>query len=119
MEEYVQRAVSLGMPEIGFSPHLPMEIPIPEKCNLTRGEMDILVKEYQRLKGAYAGQIAIRLGGEADFFPGREAEAEKLKSDYGLEYLIGSVHFLGDWPVDHPHYIDGFKRRPLDEIFAE
>ncbi|NQT19618.1 MAG: histidinol-phosphatase HisJ family protein [Planctomycetes bacterium] len=119
MEEYVEQAIALGLPEMGFSPHLPLEIPIEEKVCLTLEEMDAFLEEFHRLRKAYAAVIPLRLGGEADFAPGTENEIERLKERYGLEYLIGSIHILGDWAFDHPKYIDGFAARPIDRIYSD
>ena len=119
MEDYVKQAVKLGLPEIGFSPHLPLEIPIDEKVCVTRKDMETFLDEFERLRKAYAGTIPLRLGGEADFIPGTEKEIQQFHNDYGLEYLIGSVHFIGNWAFDHPKYVDGFSNRPIDAIFSD
>ena len=119
MEEYVQRAVELGLPEMGFSPHLPMPIPINEKVCVSEQDMPVLLEEFHRLRKAYAGTIPIRLGGECDFLPGCEKRIERMKSDYALEYIIGSVHFIGGWAFDHPRYAWEFEDRSVDQVYRE
>src|SRR3954447_11458265 len=42
----------------------------------------------------------LRLGIEADFVPGREDRMAALLDTYEWDYVIGSVHFLGDYAVD-------------------
>ena len=42
----------------------------------------------------------LRLGLEVDFVPGREARTQSLIEHCDLDYVIGSVHFLGDLAVD-------------------
>src|SRR3954452_3049307 len=42
----------------------------------------------------------LRLGIEADFVPGREDRMAALLDGYEWDYVIGSVHFLGDYAVD-------------------
>jgi histidinol-phosphatase (PHP family) len=42
----------------------------------------------------------VRCGIEADFIPGREAELEELVGSRRFDYVIGSVHFLGDRSID-------------------
>ena len=117
MEEYVLRAVELGLPEMGFSEHLPAEIPIADKVCPTPDEMEKLLDEFHRLRTAYAGKLALRLGGEADFFPGNEMNVERMKADYKLEYVIGSVHFIDGWAFDHPDYVDGFSARSVEAVY--
>ena len=119
MEEYVEHAIALGLPEMGFSPHLPLDIPIEDKVCLTFEEMEAFLDEFNRLRKAYADAIPLRLGGEADYIPGTEKEIERLNQQYGLEYLIGSIHFLGDWAFDHPKYIDGFSKQPIDRVYSD
>ena len=41
-------------------------------------------------------QTDLRLGIEADFVPGREDRMAKLLEAREWDYVIGSVHFLGD-----------------------
>jgi histidinol-phosphatase (PHP family) len=42
----------------------------------------------------------LRLGLEVDFVPGREDRTQKLIDSCGLDYVVGSVHFVGDLAVD-------------------
>ena len=46
----------------------------------------------------------LRLGLEADFVPGREDRLATLLDSHDFDYVVGSVHFIGDVAVDH----DGF-----------
>jgi histidinol-phosphatase (PHP family) len=42
----------------------------------------------------------LRLGLEVDFVPGREDRTQSLIEECDLDYVVGSVHFLGDLAVD-------------------
>jgi histidinol-phosphatase (PHP family) len=46
----------------------------------------------------------LRLGLEVDFIPGREDKTQNLIDHCDLDYVVGSVHFLGDLAVDHDGY---------------
>jgi histidinol-phosphatase (PHP family) len=46
-------------------------------------------------------QTDLRLGVEADFVPGREDRMASLLDAREWDYVIGSVHFVGDEAVDH------------------
>ena len=35
-----------------------------------------------------------------------------------LDFVLGSVHFIDDWPFDHPQHQDGFKKWDIDELYA-
>jgi len=46
----------------------------------------------------------LRLGLEVDFIPGREDRTQNLIDRLDLDYVVGSVHFLGDRAVDDDTY---------------
>jgi histidinol-phosphatase (PHP family) len=46
----------------------------------------------------------LRLGLEVDFIPGREDRTQSLLDRLDLDYVVGSVHFLGDLAVDDDTY---------------
>ena len=46
----------------------------------------------------------LRLGLEVDFIPGREDRTQNLIDRLDLDYVVGSVHFLGDLAVDDDDY---------------
>ncbi len=46
----------------------------------------------------------LRLGIEADFIPGREDRMAELLDQRPWDYVVGSVHFLGDQAVDYELY---------------
>ncbi len=49
----------------------------------------------------FLGEQGLRRGIEADFIPGREDRIATLLEARDFDYVIGSVHFLGDLAVDH------------------
>jgi histidinol-phosphatase (PHP family) len=46
----------------------------------------------------------LKLGIEADFIPGREDRTATLLESREWDYVVGSVHFLGDHAVDYDRY---------------
>jgi len=46
----------------------------------------------------------LKLGIEADFVPGREDRMAELLAARDWDYVVGSIHFLGDEALDHPDY---------------
>jgi histidinol-phosphatase (PHP family) len=46
----------------------------------------------------------LRLGIEADFIPGREDRMAEVLDGRDWDYVVGSVHFLGDSAVDYDRY---------------
>jgi histidinol-phosphatase (PHP family) len=52
----------------------------------------------------FVGSTPLRLGIEMDFIPGAEDRIGTLLDAHEFDYVVGSVHFLGDSAVDHPDY---------------
>ena len=83
-EEMVQKAIELGLSEIGFSGHSYTEFDL-EPC-MTREGTESYKKEIKALKEKYKGKIKILLGIEYDY-----QSAEPI-DDY--DYILGSVHYI-------------------------
>lgn len=120
-EEYVETALHIGLTEIGFSGHCPQYFLPKEKrsrhCAIPDEELDIYIEEIESLKTKYKDSIAIKTGLEVDYIPGKEKEALSVVDFYEWDYLLLSVHFLGDWAFDHPKYIHCYENRDINEIY--
>ena len=53
----------------------------------------------------------LRVGIEMDYVPGREDAIQNLLDAHDLDYVIGSVHFVGDGAVDHEGF-DVWRHEP-------
>ena len=114
MESYIKRAIELGIDIYGFSEHAPMDF--DEKYRLKFHEMNDYKNNVLLLKEKYKKDIKILLGYEVDYLMGHMDE-RVLHAN--VDYLIGSIHFLGKWGFDHPDYITEYKNRNIDEIWQE
>jgi histidinol-phosphatase (PHP family) len=112
IDEYIARAIELGIDIYGFSEHAPMDF--DEKYRLSFDEMNLYEKDVLDAKEKYANQIEILLGYEVDWLPNHMSDIV-LKSK--VDYLIGSVHFLDKWGFDNPEFISGYKDRDIDEVW--
>jgi histidinol-phosphatase (PHP family) len=63
------------------------------------------------------GESPIRLGLEADFVPGAEDRLEQLISARPFDFVVGSVHFIGDRSLDTEEYTIWDDRSDPDEIW--
>jgi histidinol-phosphatase (PHP family) len=59
----------------------------------------------------------LRLGLEVDFVPGREDRTQNLIDRLELDYVVGSVHFLGDLAVDDAAYDVWESARSPEEVW--
>lgn len=118
VEQYVQRAIELGIDHYGFSDHAPMNFD-------PKYRMDILQKAlYEKwvldAKEKYKNQIKILLAYEVDYLEGYILD-EIINSK--VDYLIGSVHFLKNkndmWGFDNPEFIGVYESKDIDTIWLE
>ena len=83
-EEMVQKAIELGLSELGFSGHSYTEFDL-EPC-MTRAGTELYKKEINALKEKYKNKIKILLGIEYDY------HSNEPTDDY--DYILGSVHYI-------------------------
>jgi histidinol-phosphatase (PHP family) len=62
-------------------------------------------------------QTDLRLGIEADFIPGREDRMANLLDSQDWDYVVGSVHFLGEYALDTHEYSVWSGVRSADEVW--
>ncbi|MBN1558930.1 histidinol-phosphatase HisJ family protein [candidate division KSB1 bacterium] len=110
ISQYVESAIARGLTEIGFSEH----IPVPDLDDPT-GRMpieswDLYVRDVLAARRQYH-DITIRFGIEADYLPKHMSWIEDFLARYPFDYVIGSVHFVGDWDFSNPAF-----RHRLDEV---
>ncbi len=120
LNEYVERAIALGLPEIGFSDHMPMTVWGAERdptLSMTEADMATYVAWVEEARARYAGKITIRFGVEADYTKGRHRELRDYFDAYPFDYVIGSVHFIEGWSFDHPDHVEMWETRDVDEVY--
>jgi len=91
---YVERALELGLREVGFSDHNPLPRGLGANVRMTEAELDGYVNCVLALQLQYRGQIAVRLGLEMDYVEGLEPYLTAQLARYPWDYVIGSVHYL-------------------------
>ncbi len=117
-EEYARRAVERGIEEIGFSDHSPMPPGFDPEWRMSIGQYGDYVDMVRACRKAFPG-LVIRLGLEADYHPGTEGFVREILGRHEFDYVIGSVHFLGDWGFDNPENAGRFEGRDLHATYAE
>jgi len=112
VDEYIQRAIELGIDIYGFSEHAPMDF--DPHYRLGFHEMQAYVEEIKSAKVRYKDKIKILLGYEVDYLPNHMDERVLSAK---VDYLIGSVHFIDKWSFDNPEFIGGWKKKNIDDIW--
>ena len=112
VDEYIQRAIELGIDIYGFSEHAPMDF--DEKYRLPFCDINAYFSDILTAKERYKNEINILLGYEVDWLPGH---MDDRVLNAKVDYLIGSVHFIDKWSFDNPEFIGGWKNKDIDEIW--
>lgn len=104
--DFVRAALQIGMHRICFTDHLYRYYLSPEDrkahwdWGIPEQAMDQYVNDILKAQKEYP-EIEIRIGIEADYVEGREAELEKALSSYPFDYVIASIHCLPELGWEH------------------
>ena len=102
VERYVAAAEDAGIEELGCSEHVyrftdALEIwQHPFWQRQARDDLDAYCE--------FVRTTPLRLGLEVDFVPGAEDRIANLLDGHDFDYVVGSIHFVGDRAVDHDGY---------------
>ncbi|MHA7110754.1 histidinol-phosphatase HisJ family protein [Sunxiuqinia elliptica] len=96
-EEMIKKAIEIGLEEVGFSDHVCLKT---VEWAVSPIDIPVMTEQILELREKFQDQITVRYGIEMDYFPGKEKEIQEIISQLPLDYVIGSVHFIGDWNFD-------------------
>ncbi|AEI38843.1 histidinol-phosphatase HisJ [Paenibacillus mucilaginosus] len=123
LEEYVVKGIEIGLTQLGLSDHMPLLHVDPETylpgMAMPMDELPRYVEEAFRLQQKYKDQIDIRVGLEGDYIEGWEKQIEEIIRAYPWDYVIGSVHFLGEWDITDYRQTDGWKERDAYAVYEQ
>ncbi len=120
MEAYVERAIELGLREVGFSDHNPLPHGFGANVRMKENELDYYVNRVMDLRYMYRGKIDVMLGLEMDFVEGLEDYLDKQVANYPWDYILGSIHYLdsqcriGSWSKNFPGDTEAHYARYLE-----
>ncbi|MBF0532166.1 MAG: histidinol-phosphatase HisJ [Candidatus Omnitrophica bacterium] len=117
--QYVERALALGLTEIGFSDHAPLVSHRDPGITMDHSELPQYHQMIENIRAQYKGKIKIRTGIEADFLPGFETQTQALLGSYPYDYVIGSIHFIKRWGFDDPIQRQEWDNKDIDEVYRE
>jgi histidinol-phosphatase (PHP family) len=112
-EDYIAPAIAAGLSEIGFSEHLTLFKDL-EDWNMNPVNISPYINHLEELR-KNTDNIKIKIGLEVDYFEGKEEEIRSYLKILPLDYIIGSVHYLGEKTVDlGPEFYEG---KSIDRLF--
>jgi len=116
-EEYIVAAIEKGFNLLGFTEHSPL--PFGNTFSFKKENKEEYIELMNTLKKAYSGQIAVYSGMEMDYIPGISENFSKVKAEYKMDYLIGSVHLVRPESHDELWFTDGPDYRTYDKGLYE
>jgi histidinol-phosphatase (PHP family) len=113
--DYARVAVERGLDEIGCSDHAPL-MDRETDWTLKRSDLATYVDWVHDAQREFP-QLSIKLALEVDYMHGCEPWVRELAAMYPWDYFLGSVHFIGDFPVDRS--AEDWKGQNVDERWQE
>lgn len=104
-EEFVKAAIEAGFHSYGVSSHSPL--PFDTRWSLSKGDVEAYLREMERLKKQYAGQIELYVGLEIDYLNDGWGPANDYFQRMPLDYRIGSVHLVTNGETGEMMDMDG------------
>ena len=111
-EDVVIEAINQGLEVLGFSDHSP--VPFENSFAIKNDQVSNYIETIKSLKEKYQDKIDIYCSMEMDFIPGIVKNFKNTKEELGLDYMIGSVHLVGN-DIEKLWFIDGSKVETYDE----
>lgn len=119
-EEYIEAALAAGLTEYGVSCHAPAQPEPHDDWRMLTSELPAYFEwvEAARVHAHTRAQLPVRLGLECDWLPGCEGWIEELSGRADWDYLIGSIHYLGDWNFDSPLRLEAWAEVGVEEAWT-
>jgi histidinol-phosphatase (PHP family) len=113
VETMCRAAFEKGLAAIGFSAHAPVEHAVERTIwHLPQARLAEYLDAVRSAKRRWTGKIGVYLGLEVDYIRGRMGPADQVYRELGLDYIIGSVHYIFPPGGGEPFTVDG----PKDEF---
>ncbi|MCX7040111.1 MAG: PHP domain-containing protein [Spirochaetes bacterium] len=104
-DEFAEAALQKGMPRLGFSGH--NVLPFPAEWTMPAGNLESYLREVRETRERYRGRLEVFLGMEVDYLPGITSPVDPVVRSLGLDFIIGSVHFIASVNGEYPWTVDG------------
>lgn len=137
LDAYVAAALDRGADEVGFTEHLfrcveseaalgrfwetePQHDLAEQTAAFVREERNLSLERYVAVVvDAKERGLPVKLGLEVDFFAETIEAVLDLLEPYPWDFLIGSIHWVGGWSIDHEGVDYEFERRGVPEAYED
>lgn len=106
LEEWVSVAEEQKIREIVFTDH-------------DRYHQGIDFEAFEKVRDKNAERVILMMGIELDNDPESSVAGRKwTEKNYDrLDYILGSIHFIGDWAYDHPDFMKEYDKWNIDILY--
>lgn len=104
VRSFLRVAAEQSLVELGFADH-----------DYYLEELDLSLL---RVVGKDFPGLKVRVGLEVDYRRGEEERIKGVLSRFPFDYVIGSVHEIGDWAFDYPEEEERHRRENPDAIYS-
>jgi len=100
-EAMYDSAVAQGINELGISDHLTLH-PSDERVSWSMDptRVEEYVQSISALRDRAPNGPVVRVGVEVDYFPGHASRIKAVLDSLELDFVVGSVHFVGEHTID-------------------
>ena len=121
LAEFLRVGRERGLAELGFSEHI---YNFTDTLSLWPAAWQVepraeLSAYLELIAAAKAEGLPVKLGLEVDYLEGKEEELAAFLARYPWDYVIGSIHHLGDWGFDHPAYRSQWETADVDQAYRD
>ncbi|PLR76349.1 histidinol phosphatase [Bacillus sp. V3-13] len=121
LRKFTDQAAQKGIGQFGVSEHA---YHFYQTANILQNDwvnerryydMDDYVRLFHE---AWDNDIDVKMSIEMDYTPGKHKEMEQFINQYDFDYVIGSIHWIGDFGIDLGEYKHEWDRRDLHEVYT-
>jgi histidinol-phosphatase (PHP family) len=118
LEDYLREARAQGLLEIGFADHFPLLE--HDRTGLTMS-LEELPAYYDWIAGLREcdSDPRVKVGIEVDYIPGEEDQIEDILSLYEFDYVLGSVHHIGDLDFVSSRNAERVNSMDFDSLYSQ
>jgi len=102
-----------------MSDHAPTEKEPFDDWRMNQSDLPEYYELIERARNHAGDRLPVRAGLECDWLQSCENWIEKLAESYKWDYLIGSVHYIGNkWDFDNPKWIGKWGETDVEEAWT-
>ncbi len=108
LNQWADAAINVGLNQVVFTDH----------DSFHKGvDFDAV----ERVQGRYSHRLTILMGVELDNDPASSLDGRRwTEANYNrFDYILGSIHFIDQWPFDHPDYIEHYKKYNIADLYEK